>query len=495
MSSRKAIYVNQKQRAVLAAIQRRKAFLAGRGGGKTTVAGHHYLDAAAQLPRAKFFLLGLTYNQIQSIFLAPMTEAWARRGVREHLDDKSPGHYVVGKRPPAYWQTPFQKPAYYENQITFFNGFTISMISFDRSDRARGGNYDGGGADECVLINKERYDKEIKPMIRGNIYKFPNNHYHHSELLLSSQSWTTSGDWFPDLEFEAQQHPDDIFFAQGSAYDNIDVLGEKYIKDLERDLPALIFDVEVRNERRKKIANGFYHAFDDDHHCYWNIYSYDQANTGMLVTKSDSKDYDPTLPLECSFDFNAGFNSCIVGQEFTIAQTLEARVINRFYSKNRTFAPVVDDIIRYYAGHKNKVMIWGDRNGNNKQANSELTFYEEILKKFKEAGFTVELMVGERLDPFHALKHLVINTLLEEKNPALPRIRINKMKCKDVILSIQAAPVTGDYQKDKSSERDKTLPQEKATHLSDCFDNWIYPKYNQLIEGKVYSYKAKVIGR
>ena len=156
MSNRKAIYVNPKQRALLQSKQRRKAFLAGRGGGKTTVAGHFSLDTASNLPRAKFFLLGLTYNQIQAIFLAPMTEAWKRRGLREHLDDKTPGHYIIGKRPPAYWTTPFQKPSYYENQITFFNGFTLSMISFDRSDRARGGNYDGGIVDEAVLINKER---------------------------------------------------------------------------------------------------------------------------------------------------------------------------------------------------------------------------------------------------------------------------------------------------------------------------------------------------
>lgn len=64
-------------------------------------------------------------------------------------------------------------------------------------------------------------------------------------------------------------------------------------------------------------------------------------------------------------------------------------------------------------------------------------------------------MVKDRLDPFHAMKHFVINKLLEEKDPNLPHIRINKMKCKDVIISIQATPVTGDFQKDKSYERDK----------------------------------------
>ena len=189
-------------------------------------------------------------------------------------------------------------------------------------------------------------------MIRGNIYKFPNNHYHHSELLVSSQSWTTSGDWFPDLEFEAQAHPEEIFFIEGNAYDNREVLGDKYIKDLQRDLPSLIFDVEVLNQRRKKIANGWYCDFDEEKHSYWNIYEYDQTASGLLVTKSDSKDYDQTLPLEVILDFNAAFNSCIIGQEFSRGGSLEARVINRFFVKNQKFSTMIDAVINYYKGHK-----------------------------------------------------------------------------------------------------------------------------------------------
>src|SRR3954471_18199214 len=93
-TEKKHIYVNAKQLALLQATQRRKAFLAGRGAGKTTVAGFHYLDCSAHLPRAKFFLLGITYNQIQSILLPPMLEAWNLRNVKENI------HYVIGKKPP-----------------------------------------------------------------------------------------------------------------------------------------------------------------------------------------------------------------------------------------------------------------------------------------------------------------------------------------------------------------------------------------------------------
>src|SRR4051812_39668655 len=184
---KKEIYVNEKQLALLQARQRRKVFLAGRGAGKTTVAGFHLLDCAGHLPRAKFFLLGITYNQVQSILLPPMLHAWEIRNVFENK------HYVVGKKPPPNFKAPFQPVKNYENVISFFNGFTIVMLSFDRVNANRGSNFDGGVIDEGVLINKDRYDKEIKPTIRGNIYNFPNSHYHHSELFLSSQSWTVAG--------------------------------------------------------------------------------------------------------------------------------------------------------------------------------------------------------------------------------------------------------------------------------------------------------------
>ena len=133
-----------------------------------------------------------------------------------------------------------------------------------------------------------------------------------------------------------------------------------------------------------------------------------------------------------------------------------------------------------YKGHRNTVQVYGDRNGNNKQANSELTYYEQILRMLRANKFNCELMVRNRLDPFHQLKHFVINQLLRENDKNLPRIRINQNKCKSTIISLQATPITSDFKKDKSSEKDTSLPQEKATHFSDAFDNYYVVKYQHL---------------
>jgi hypothetical protein len=58
------IYVNEKQRQFLAVKQKRRSFVGERGSGKTTVAGHE--TQTNYLPRAKGFLVGLTYTQLTS---------------------------------------------------------------------------------------------------------------------------------------------------------------------------------------------------------------------------------------------------------------------------------------------------------------------------------------------------------------------------------------------------------------------------------------------
>jgi len=466
---RKLIYLNRKQLEFVNSEQKRKIFIGGRGSGKSTVGGVESFIRFAKLPRSKGFIAGLTYNQILTKFLPPMEDQWRGMGMQEHV------HYVVGRKPPASWRQPFQPPRKYENVISTFTGACLEMISMDRKDAQRGGNYDYGIFDEAVLIDKERHDKEISPMIRGNIYRYPETHLHHSKIYLSSQSWLPRGDWVPEMGNQR-----DTFYMESTVYDNMDVLGKKYIEEQERDTPWLIFQVEFLNKRIKKLPNSFYDYLDEKHF-YYDSYNYSNDDAGMLVTGGD-KDYDPEAPLSISFDFGGNITLMTVHQE----KGLEDRQINEFYEKKEysSSESLIDAVVRKfcneYKGHRNMVLVYGDRNGNNKQANSELTYYEQILRMLRANKFNCELMVRHRLDPFHQLKHFVVNQLLRENDKNLPRIRINQNKCKCTIISLQSTPITADFKKDKSSEKDTSLPQEKATHFSDAFDNYYVVKYQHL---------------
>jgi hypothetical protein len=475
--ARRRVYVNEKQRQFLAAKQKRRSYVGGRGSGKTTVAGHETRVEMNYLPRAKGFLAGLTYTQLTSNTVPAMEGAWQAHGLREYDQKSGFGHYVKGKRPPADWIKPYQPPSNYENVISFLNGYTIQMLSMDRAELARGGNYDFGHIDESALMKEEHVNKILRPMIRGNIYRFPNNGHHQTFCDYTSVPWLPSGQWVFKTEDLAKEKPDEAFFLESTAYDNVAVLGEKYLRDLRNGMTPLEWDVEVMNKRLTKLPNSFYPSFNAEKHGVWKTYTYTHDDKTGLTLPLDS-DRDPSRELELSFDFNAAFTSVIVcqenGQEFRCLDALWVK-----QSATTVLDALVSKFIAGYESHERKhVVIYGDRNGNNKQVGSNLTFYQTIQQQLAAAGWTSVLMV-QGLDPDHRLKHVAINQLLAETNPRLPVIRINRNKCKYLIISIEQSPINPDWTKNKKSEK-SSIDQERATHLADCFDNIVYRKYGHL---------------
>lgn len=477
---KKNIYLNPKQMQLVQATQKEKVFIGGRGVGKSTVNGVETSLNVRYLPRSKGFILGLTYNQILTKFLPPVIDMWERIGLKEWISDKQPGHYIIGKQPPAYFERPWQPPRYYQNIISFSNGSCVELISFDRKNANRGGNYDWGVLDEAALVPKDRWDKEISVSVRGNIHRY-NHHRHQNILYITSMPWLPSGMWVPDMAEDAKQYPSDFFYVEATAYDNIDVLGKDYLQRLKRKLPTLVYEVEVMNKRITRIPNCFYDEFDEQRHCYTNSFLYTDTEGG--ITTNDA-DYIPTMPIDISMDFGASFTCMVVAQE----HGRDLRIINNFYSKRNheegsrnLITETIQKFAAYYGQHQSVVRVRGDRNGNNKQANSEYTFFEMVERELRKLGMKAELMVPRRLDALHRLKHFTINQLLAEANPRLPRIRINQNRCKELIISIQASPVTMEFRKDKSSEQ-QDIPQERATHLSDAFDYLVYHLYAGEVE-------------
>lgn len=472
------VYVNEKQRQFLAATQKRRTYVGGRGSGKTTVAGHQTRVQMNYLPRAKGFLAGLTYTQLTSNTVPAMEGAWQAHGLREYDPKTGFGHYVKGKRPPSDWIKPHQPPSNYENVISFLNGYTIQMLSMDRAELARGGNYDFGHIDESALMKEEHVNKILTPMIRGNNYRFPNNPHHQTFCDYTSVPWLPSGQWVFKTEELVKQEPDNYFFLESTAYDNVAVLTEDYLRKLRNGMTPLEWDVEVMNKRLTKLPNSFYPSFSEEKHAVWKTYTYTHDDKTGLTLCVDS-DRDPNRLLELSFDFNAAFTSVIVCQEHgNEFRTLDALWVKQ--STTNVLDALVEKFCDAYEGHgKKELLIYGDRNGNNKQANSNLTYYQQIMQALAARGWASTLMV-QGLDPDHRLKHIAINQMLGETNPRLPVLRFNRNKCKFLIISIQQSPIKPDWTKDKRSES-SGIEQERATHLSDCFDNIVYRKYGHLL--------------
>jgi hypothetical protein len=477
MTKSRQIYLNRKQDQILHAPQLTKTGVWGRGTGKTTVIADNIYDYFIQMPRSKGFLLSKSFGQAYTKILPEIFDRLSMYGLKEHTGPNDPGHYVVCKVPPSWWGRPYKKPRKFDNIVTFINGTMMEILSFDRPDLGRGGSYDWCVNDEAALINYDVFTKTVRPLLRGNIKQW-NHPRRFSMLIFTSRAWKSSGKWTETIMKQlAAEHPEKYFYSESSAKENIDILGADYFERQKMEMDPITYSVEIENQPISKLPNAYYQALDDETHLYDPEFSYEYDNLASWKISGDL-DVDPELPLEPSFDFNAAFSSCTIWQDHR-PETNELRCLRNFYVKYQTVEQLVDMICDHYRNHPTKeVNIFGGKDGLSKfKLYNDSTLYQRIAAKFTQRGWKAQTMVDISLaDVAHKQKHLVIDNVLREINPQLPTVRINEQNAKETFMSMLHTPIKGDFQKDKSSERDENLPQEQATHLSDTVDNYVYPK-------------------
>lgn len=475
------VFTSTKQKIFLQSKARRKTLVAGRAFGKTYTLLVCVGYVAKILARAKFFLAGRTFKQILDIILTDSSDAWSKMGWYEYNEKLNPyGNYVLFKEPPADWTRPYKAPKSYERCITFDSGFCLQLLSFERPDVNRGHNFDGGLIDESALFKSEWVSKILMATLyRANTWRFKDHHLHNAMYDFTSNPWTQAGQWVFNTEELMKKDPEKYLFLEGTAYDN-PTLHPDYIKNLEETTEPLVFRVEALNERLKKLPNCYYPAFDEEKHCLYDTFSYNQNQDGLWLPSFS--DYSLDKALEISLDFNNYICSSIICQEGPRI----FRILNNIYVKQareeRTLAETLAlAILEHYADHvKKEVIIYGDASAASKSAGSKTTFFNQVQAVFRAAGWRVVLRVLKQ-NPEHIDRFSLIDRLLTEGTANLPRLRINANTCKALIISIQNSPITDDMKKDKSSESaTSSIQQEYSTHLSDCLDYILYYKYSSL---------------
>jgi hypothetical protein len=473
------IYANPAQIKFLMAQVPRKTFNGGRGEGKTRVLGHHNRHKFNFLPKCKSGLASLTYGQLLNNCLPEMVGAWRDCGLIEYDPETKLGHYVIGKKPPQPWVQPYAPPRDYKHCITFLNGYTIIMLSFERTEIFRGHNLDALDIDESAFINKEELDKTLIPTVRGNIFKEVHKHWlHHSICDFTSAPYLAEGQWIYETEALMEKDPKRYFFLS-STLNNYKVLGKQYYINAAETMTKLRFDVEILNKRLVMVENCFYPNFQKKKHVDEFVYAYDEGDKGMFV--KGYTDYNPNDMLLISFDFNANFMSCIIAQ---LKPNNELRIIDECFVKHSTIDALIDKLCQTYTTHNQKIVqIYGDRNGYNidKKSATSQSYYNRIQELLSVNGWASDLKAMYGIIE-HQNKYQVLNYGLLEGNNQMPRVRINAVKCFNLVLSITNSPIKPNFEKDKGSEQ-ADIPQERATHFSDCFDYLYYLLCTRLLAG------------
>ncbi len=465
----------------------------GRGTGKTTMRGIRWLRMLQEMPRSTGLFIGPTYQFILTRIVPSLVQGLEMFGIYKDL------HYFIGRQPPRGWRSSwmkaYQPPENFTRYITFWNGMGVHLISHDVPGDGRGLNADWADGDEAALLKAAYLQENTDPTLRGtNKRAFEKSTYFGSRFYTSSTPLTNVGQWFIDYETKATESPKKVNFISATCEHNMQNLREGYLAEAEENAYAeWVYLAEYKNKRPKFTKNNFYPLFDPDIHQYSKYnYSHYHSLSSAVDCRGDG-DLTAGQPLILGIDWGAAINCLTVNQY--LRSINEYRTLKSMYVLGDE-AEMQDDLFdkfhEYYKFHDcREIHFWYDNSGNNKTGNTRTTRAEQAKKQLMEKGWKVYLKTTRGMNPEHDAKHILWNAILRGDHPRLPHYRMNKDNCRELHLSMKAAKSkpgkNGEIHKDKSSERNKNLPRQLATDLSDANDAPIYGLFKKLLKGLAHT--------
>ena len=276
------------------------------------------------------------------------------------------------------------------------------------------------------------------------------------------------------------------YYKEYSSIENLQLLGENYIRQMKRDLTPLTFQTSILCQRIGIAKDGFYssmrekHKYDASDFEYIDSIGYEKVideylenmNPGSINLQLDSradKDCNTNEPICIGMDYNANINWIVAGQP----SGRRLNVLKSFYVKfERKLPALIDDFCTYYANHQNKTVIFyydTTALGSNYAVNDQ-DFRWVIIHEFERHNWNViDVYLGNPMR--HDEKYLLINQGFAGKQRLMPFF--NRQNNDDLILAIQAAGVTrgrNGFRKDKGGEKLAETEEDLLEHRTDGTD-------------------------
>ena len=516
------VYFNKPQRLTQLIGANTTVIVAGRRTGKTdSIAAPFVLRNMQRMPGSTGGIVVPTFKHGLTNTIPGLLAAWKRWGYIEGV------HYVVGKKPPKTFARPITEPNDYEHVISFYNGSVAVIISQDRPGSSNSLTLSWLLVDEAKFINYEKLKDETLPANGGIKAYFGKHSFNHSIMILSDMPQTKRGSWFlhyrdkMDSELIAtieatvyeiwrikerirsmrrerkpipaylkshlrmldrslnQMRSVAVYYKEYSSIENLQLLGENYIKQMKRDLTPLTFQTSILCRRIGIAKDGFYssmregHKYDANNNEYLDTLGLDVAmrHPDILETMTSQVDgdVDTNAPICIGMDYNANINWIVAGQ----TRGRRLNIIKSFYVKfERKIPALVEDFCRYYALHQNKTVVYyydATALGSNYAVNDQ-DFHYNVVKEFEARGWRVEsVYLGNPMH--HHEKYLLINNAFAGKQRLMPFF--NRSNNEDLILAVQSAGVSNGrngFRKDKSGEKLAESEEDLLEHRTDGTD-------------------------
>jgi hypothetical protein len=266
-----------------------------------------------------------------------------------------------------------------------------------------------------------------------------------------------------------------VYYREISTIENIELLGKKYISDMKRDLPPLVFQTSILCMRPGKLKDGFYPSLSDKAHfyqafdnSYLQILDYNLDKAQEAKCRQDG-DLDNKKPICVAFDYNKDINWLVAGQH----RGTKAMVLKSFYVKyQRKLRELVDDFCDYYQYHgTHEVVFYYDNTalGSN-YAVSDEDFANVIMSQFKNNGWRMfSVYMGQQLKQHE--KYTIIDQSLKGQKYLMPMI--NEPNNEALKLGLQHAGARigpRGWTKDKTDEKGQETEENLLEHRTDGTD-------------------------
>ncbi len=513
-------YLNRAQSYVLALMCKDMTVVGGRGIGKGLLAACLLRRNIEGMPGSNTALVGPNSKRMWTNIIPSWDTHLRRWGYQEGI------HYTWGRKPAKDWgwKEPVIKPMNWENTLSFYTGAYATIISQDRKGTSNSQSFDFLLVDEAKFIDFEQFKDETMPANRGNGNIFGHLYYHHGIAKFSDMPTTKKGSWF--LNDREKSDPEKIRLLEGlvasmqqlrdriadkvechetvtpqdryllrrmskavnmlradtylykefSSIENLEILGEEFIRQCHRDMPPATFRTTIMCQRVDHSEDSFYSSkteanlYTAANKTYIDSLGFDMDRLRHVDCRMDA-DVNVAEALYVAFDANNNINWCVVGQP---GMDMNLRVLKSFYVKyDRRLPELVDDVCDYYAPLKHKEVVFCYDStflGNNFAVNDN-DFHEVIKYCFMKRGWIVrEIYIGNPWS--HPVKNALINRMF--RGQARFRILINQENNPDLLVSIDSAKtVNTTNQKDKSGEKKPETEEDRLetrTDGSDAFD-------------------------
>lgn len=492
---------------------------AGRRGGKSEIIlAKRTLRPMYLMPGSSGFLSGKSYSKLLDHMMPALMAGWGMLNFIEHNDTQD-GDYVIGRTPPKGWKLPIMAPKKWDHYLCTRWGSGAHLMSQDHSVTANALTTDWGAIDEAKQHDPVRVQSELLKTMSGH-RSIPSRYKdivwgdlpEHLMLTLLTDKFIGKYDyrWADQYRKESMsmaafcklakfaervhekkngalqrelwaQQRDAVMYLEYSSRESLPIIGIDYYKNQFKGSKPIEFRTSILNEDVKEIDGGFYKFLDEKVHTYEardnnridsiGISDYLKGkNKNCLLDRDWRKD----LPLKVGVDYGTAHTWFLIAQRDISTHWF----INNFWTNREQLNDGVDRICAYYRPQEKKYIELYDDPSGHKANPDQQKDVEKVKSRFRYHGWTVVHKTPSNAYIPHRVKYRIWELGLDERSgkrdERFTKARWNLNNAYECFYSCSKAPVKigmkDEYQKDKSSEKDDTIEQWKATHLSDCAD-------------------------